>query len=442
VAHDLFVHHFGSRTFVGAGVDAAALLAENRDKFAAKWELDGPVGQLVTLRPWGGGRRSPPDSGPDRRRAKISLTMIVRDEEANLPTCLESARGLFDETVVVDTGSSDRTAEIARSFGARVFDFVWVGDFAAARNAALARATGDYAFWLDADDVIEPDQRRRLESLLGGLPPEGGPAYVVRCACDPDPSGVGGATVVDHIRLFPVREGVRWTYRVHEQILPALRRAGVPVSWSEAVVRHTGYNDPELRGRKLERDRRILVEELADRPEDPFILFNLGCIALETADPSSALMYLKRSLAGSSPTDSITRKLHALIARAHQVLRQPEAALAACSAGLSHDPDDAELLFRRAVILFERGDSDQAEASWRRVLTLRRPERFSSVDMGIYGHLTRRNLAAIAERRGDRAGAERLWSDVLAECPGDRVATLAIARLRGAAGASQGGRTP
>ena len=93
--------------------------------------------------------------------------MIVRDEEKNLPQCLESVRGVFDEIVVLDTGSKDRTIEIARSFGARVFDFVWVDDFAAARNAALARATGDYAFWLDADDLIEPPEREKLEALAG-----------------------------------------------------------------------------------------------------------------------------------------------------------------------------------------------------------------------------------------------------------------------------------
>ena len=75
--------------------------------------------------------------------------------------------GLFDEIVVVDTGSKDRTREIAREFGARVFDFVWVDDFAAARNAALARATGNYAFWLDADDVIDPPEREKLRALLG-----------------------------------------------------------------------------------------------------------------------------------------------------------------------------------------------------------------------------------------------------------------------------------
>jgi glycosyltransferase involved in cell wall biosynthesis len=73
-----------------------------------------------------------------------------------LPNCLSSVAGLFDEIVVVDIGSTDRTAAIAREFGARVFDFVRVNDFAAARNAALARAKVDYAFWLDADDVLDP----------------------------------------------------------------------------------------------------------------------------------------------------------------------------------------------------------------------------------------------------------------------------------------------
>ena len=142
----------------------------------------------------------------------------------------------------------------------------------------------------------------------------------MRCACDPSPDGSGGETVVDHIRLFPLRDDVRWTYRVHEQILPALRRAGIPVRWTDLVVRHTGYADLALRGRKLDRDARILREELKDRPDDPFVLFNLGAIAIERQDWSGALGYLRRSLAGSAPTDSITRKLFALIARAHQML--------------------------------------------------------------------------------------------------------------------------
>ena len=319
LAHDLYVHQEGtSRRIQGAGSSDLAA-----------------------------------SSKAATRRCKVSLTMIVRNEEDNLPDCLTSAEGLFDEIVVVDTGSTDRTVEIARSFGARVFDFVWVDDFAAARNAALARATGDYAFWLDADDRIEAPQRDRLCALLDGLR-AADTAHVVRCSCDPDPRG-GGATVVDHVRLFPVLEDVRWTYAVHEQILPALRRAGVPVRWTDVVVRHVGYNDPALRRSKLLRDRAILEAELTERPDDPFVLFNLGNVAMEVEDPRAALGYLKRSLAGSAPSDSIVRKLHALIARAHQVLGESEAALAACGAGLATEPEDAELLFRKAVLHRHRG---------------------------------------------------------------------------------------
>jgi glycosyltransferase involved in cell wall biosynthesis/tetratricopeptide (TPR) repeat protein len=356
------------------------------------------------------------------RRAKVSLTIIARDEQNNLPRCLKSVAGLFDEVVVVDTGSADRTVEIASSFGARVFDFVWVDDFSAARNAALARAEGDYAFWLDADDVVDAPQGERLRALLARLRACDQVAYVVRCACDPGEDGTGGETVVDHIRLFPLRDDVRWTYRVHEQILPALRRAGIPVQWSDVIVRHTGYTDTALRARKLERDSKILHQELAERPDDPFVLFNLGAIANERKEWRQALEYLRRSLVGSAPTDSITRKLYALIARAHQMLGEPQQAIAACMAGQQIDPDDAELLFREAVVRRLCADRDGAQRCFRRILTLMRPDQFSSVDQGIYGHLTRRNLAALATERGDHAEAARLWREVLAECPGDREA--------------------
>jgi tetratricopeptide (TPR) repeat protein len=164
--------------------------------------------------------------------------------------------------------------------------------------------------------------------------------------------------------------------------------------------------------------------------------FTLGSIAIERQEWRTAIPLLRKSLAGSATSDSITRKLFVLIARCHQMLGDSAAALQTCAQGLALDPDDAELLFRRAVVHRFRGETAEAASSWRRILTLRRPEQFCSVDQGIYGHLTRRNLAALATERGEHAEAERLWRAVLAECPEDREA---VAKLTGCATAASGG---
>ncbi len=97
---------------------------------------------------------------------KVSLSMIVRNEETNLATCLASAADLVDEMIVMDTGSTDRTKEVAARFGARIFDFPWCDDFSAARNASADHANGDWLFILDADDVIDEPNRQRLKTAL------------------------------------------------------------------------------------------------------------------------------------------------------------------------------------------------------------------------------------------------------------------------------------
>ena len=94
--------------------------------------------------------------------ASISLCMIVRNEEKVLGRCLTCVRGFADEIIIVDTGSMGRTKEIAFSFTDKVYDFKWKDDFAAARNFAFSRGTGDYLFWLDADDVVTEKEREKL----------------------------------------------------------------------------------------------------------------------------------------------------------------------------------------------------------------------------------------------------------------------------------------
>src|SRR5262245_11843004 len=101
---------------------------------------------------------------------RVSLCMIVKDEAAHLPACLATVADLVDEVVVVDTGSADATRQLARAWGARVHDFPWCDDFAAARNESLRHATGEWIFWLDADDRVDEANRARLRALFAQLP--------------------------------------------------------------------------------------------------------------------------------------------------------------------------------------------------------------------------------------------------------------------------------
>lgn len=101
---------------------------------------------------------------------EISLCMIVRNEEKSLPRCLTSARAIADEIIIVDTGSTDRTKEIADTFGAVIYDFTWIEDFSAARNFAFSKATKEYIFWLDADDYLKESDQALFRELKQSLP--------------------------------------------------------------------------------------------------------------------------------------------------------------------------------------------------------------------------------------------------------------------------------
>jgi len=97
---------------------------------------------------------------------KIALSMIVRDAAATLGACLDSVRGVVDEMVIADTGSTDATVKIARESGARVIEIPWTNDFSEARNRALAGVHADWVLVLDADEVLDPGARNAIPSLI------------------------------------------------------------------------------------------------------------------------------------------------------------------------------------------------------------------------------------------------------------------------------------
>lgn len=144
----------------------------------------------------------------------ISLCMIVRNEEKSLAQCLRSIVAAVDEIIIVDTGSCDRTKEIARTFTDQVFDFKWIDDFAAARNFAYAQASKDYILWLDADDVVAEEERRKIITLKKTLP---GDVDAVRMKYNIDFDENGNVLFSYYReRLSRRAAGFRWQEPVHE----------------------------------------------------------------------------------------------------------------------------------------------------------------------------------------------------------------------------------
>ncbi len=244
----------------------------------------------------------------------VSLCLIVKNEEANLPVCLNSVAGLVDEIVITDTGSTDRTKEVAARFGARVNDFPWVDDFAAARNAGLEQARGQWIFWLDADDYLDAENRRKLQELFAALPDEN-VAYSMKYASLTGPAGAG-VQIAERLHLFRNRPDIRWRNRVHEQIGPAILESGGTLRPTDIVVWHGGYVDPVHRMRKEERNLRLSRMEVAEQPNDPAVLFHLGRGLLNMNRPAEALPVLQRGLECADPATTMARKMYLQVTRA------------------------------------------------------------------------------------------------------------------------------
>jgi GT2 family glycosyltransferase len=153
VALDAYIHHEGHATFTMTdGLDMNAIMAENWRIANEKWGFN--LSEHIFSK---------------KIHPTISLCMIVKDEEAVIGRCLDSVKDLVDEIVIVDTGSSDNTKAIVKRYTDRVFDFQWVDDFSAARNFSFDQARMDYILWLDADDVLDKENREKFVRLRSEL---------------------------------------------------------------------------------------------------------------------------------------------------------------------------------------------------------------------------------------------------------------------------------
>jgi len=192
----------------------------------------------------------------------ITLSMIVKDEGKYLRDCITSVSGIVDDIVIVDTGSTDNTIEIAKEFGARIFHFPWINDFAAARNFALDHTDNGWILYLDADERLSPSSVKELKKITSSFPSKAYHCNVISLSEKDTPS-----QVMMYPRLFPARKSVRFVGKVHEQIEDSIHRNKIPILISKIEIIHIGYNLPreELK-LKAKRNLQLLFEEYKNNP--------------------------------------------------------------------------------------------------------------------------------------------------------------------------------
>ena len=221
----------------------------------------------------------------------ITLSMIVKNEGEHLKDCLLSVKDVVDEIVLVDTGSTDNTIEIAKEFGAKVYNFNWIDDFSAARNFALDHSSGDWILYLDADERLSDSSKNELKNLTRR---KNECAYFCKVKSINDFNR--RSSVMDYVRLFPNEKNIRFEGKIHEQIENALRNENYSIKKSNIEILHLGYNlsDENLK-EKAKRNLQLLSKEFENNPSS-YYAFQLGQSYGILNDKINAEKYFRISL--------------------------------------------------------------------------------------------------------------------------------------------------
>jgi len=368
----------------------------------------------------------------------LSLAMIVKDEEEMLPRCLAAVKDAVDEMIVVDTGSTDRTVEIAESFGAKVLHHEWTGDFSAARNVSFDAATGDWVMYLDADEVLVDEDVERLREVTKRTWREA--FYLVETNFTGDLAD-GDALTHNALRVFRNRDEYRFDGTLHEQIankLPAYNPERLEAT--SVRIEHYGYlatvRDAKEKSR---RNIELLEQQVKDGQTGPFLHFNLGSEYAAAMDNEGALKHLAKSwellqqegIGGYGFVPSLTGRL----VRAYRVNGLYAEARAHADTGLELFPGFTDLVFEQAHAYVAEGRLHEAAEHFERCLEMGdAPSKYSST-VGCGTFLPMTGLADIYRIQGRAAEAVDLLRKCLTEYPRFLGAVLPLAQAMLASGA-------
>jgi glycosyltransferase involved in cell wall biosynthesis len=266
--------------------------------------------------------------------------MIVKNEESTLERCLSSVKNMVDEIIIIDTGSTDNTINIARKFTDRIFSFKWIDDFAAARNESLRYATKEYILVLDADEYL--DHKVDLQSDL-------------ESNCDYYYVNIKNEVVLGRIfthstiRIFKNKINLKYENRLHEHINIVGNEGKYTDGIANIIIHHTGYTDERMKDKnKFNRNLKLMSLEVKDNP-NAFNLFNMGKTYYLVSEHTKAVEYLQRAYP-LSLNRMFLPELLTILAQSLFEINKIEEGISILKGGTVLFPNETEMRFTQGIL--------------------------------------------------------------------------------------------
>ena len=307
---------------------------------------------------------------------KLSFCAIVKNEAENLPECLNSVADVADEWVVVDTGSTDGTPEIAKQLGAQVYEFAWCDDFAAARNASLEYVTGDWVLVLDADERLVPDIIPQIRQAIATEDYLSINLVRQEIGAVQSPYSLVSRLFRHHPDLYFSRP---YHALIDDSVAEILRREP---HWrigslSEIAIAHWGYRIDAIAGRNKRQTAKTAMEKYLQRhPDDPYGASKLGALYVDMGEIDGGIQLLQRGLDRKNQID----------------------------AGILY-----ELHYHLGIAYRKKGQADRAERHYRDAIAV---EVLPQLKLGAYN-----NLGSLLKLKGDLDGAKTAYETAVAIDP-------------------------
>ncbi|MEO1432319.1 MAG: tetratricopeptide repeat protein [Cyanobacteria bacterium J06633_8] len=259
---------------------------------------------------------------------KITLCMIVKDEESTLSKCLSSAKKFVNEIVILDTGSTDKTVKIAEGYGAKIHHFEWCNDFSAARNEALKYVTGDWVFILDADETLAPEMIPAIKEAI-----QQEEYLLINLVREEIGAGQSPYSMVS--RLFRNHPDIRFSRPYHALVDDSVSEILVKephwqIGYIQGIaILHSGYQQREITQKnKLERAQAAMEEFFANNPDDAYICSKLGALYIDLGKITESIQLLSKGVSVESENYDILYELYYHLGIAYTRLKNYQQAIA------------------------------------------------------------------------------------------------------------------